>query len=210
MRSQKRKRHSVTRGPQRLKLEVPSPFRWIGRSSAINPALAWTPSRLFGACWPGSAWHRAALAASEPGACRQWLDCRRRAHRGGFEVRPAGDVAQPVYRALVASGKRRDGHGAIRSLARISAWDNSRRSRGNPGRRGAPVTRLFQWEQKQEVYFVVDNRGIGADARSGGGPSAISSRRGGGVCWICRGNGAGRATVALRNWATNLGWSPTR
>src|SRR5207302_1538392 len=23
-------------------------------------------------------------------------------------------------------------------------------------RRGAPVTRLFQWEQKQEVYFVVD------------------------------------------------------
>jgi len=68
-------------------------------------------------------------------------------------------LRSPVYRMLVASQQTPwTGHG--REFERLReyqpgdtyseiAWKAS-------ARRGAPVTRLFQWEQKQEVYFVVD------------------------------------------------------
>ena len=68
-------------------------------------------------------------------------------------------LRSPVYRMLVASQQTPwTGHG--RDFERLReyqpgdtyaeiAWKST-------ARRAAPVTRLFQWEQKQEVYFVVD------------------------------------------------------
>ncbi len=69
-------------------------------------------------------------------------------------------LRSPVYRALVASrqtpwsGRGRD----FERLREYQPGDNySEIAWKSTARRGAPVTRLFQWEQKQEVYFVVDH-----------------------------------------------------
>jgi uncharacterized protein (DUF58 family) len=64
-----------------------------------------------------------------------------------------------VYRALVASRQTPwTGHG--RDFERLREYQPgdtySEIAWKSTARRGAPVTRLFQWEQKQEVYFVVD------------------------------------------------------
>jgi len=66
-------------------------------------------------------------------------------------------LRSPVYRALVASGKRRGPVTArFRALARISAWDNYSEIAWKSTRGGRSCYAAFQWEQKQEVYFVVD------------------------------------------------------
>lgn len=64
-----------------------------------------------------------------------------------------------VYRALVASRQTPwTGHG--RDFERLREYQlgdtYSEIAWKSTARRAAPVTRLFQWEQKQEVYFVVD------------------------------------------------------
>lgn len=68
-------------------------------------------------------------------------------------------LMSPVYRALVASretpwtGQGRD----FERLREYQPGDNyAEIAWKTTARRGAPVTRLFQWEQKQEVYFLVD------------------------------------------------------
>ena len=68
-------------------------------------------------------------------------------------------LRSPVYRALVASQQTPwTGHG--RDFERLREYQPgdtySEIAWKSTARRNAPVTRLFQWEQKQEVYFVLD------------------------------------------------------
>jgi uncharacterized protein (DUF58 family) len=68
-------------------------------------------------------------------------------------------LRSPVYRMLVASRQTPwTGHG--RDFERLREYQPgdtySEIAWRSTARRGAPVTRLFQWEQKQEVYFIVD------------------------------------------------------
>jgi uncharacterized protein (DUF58 family) len=68
-------------------------------------------------------------------------------------------LRSPVYRAMVASRQTLwTGHGRdFERLREYQAGDTySDIAWKSTARRGAPVTRLFQWEQKQELYFVVD------------------------------------------------------
>ena len=68
-------------------------------------------------------------------------------------------LSSPVYRALVASQQSPwTGHGReFERLREYQPGDNySEIAWKSTARRAAPVTRLFQWEQKQEVYFLVD------------------------------------------------------
>lgn len=68
-------------------------------------------------------------------------------------------LRSPIYRALVASQQTPwTGHGRdFERLREYQPGDNySEIAWKTTARRAAPVTRLFQWEQKQEVYFVVD------------------------------------------------------
>ena len=68
-------------------------------------------------------------------------------------------LRSPVYRMLVASQQTPwTGHG--REFERLREYQSgdtySEISWKSTARRATPVTRLFQWEQKQEVYFVID------------------------------------------------------
>jgi uncharacterized protein (DUF58 family) len=68
-------------------------------------------------------------------------------------------LRSPVYRMLVASRQTPwTGHG--RDFERLREYQPgdtySEIGWKSTARRAVPVTRLFQWEQKQEVYFVVD------------------------------------------------------
>jgi uncharacterized protein (DUF58 family) len=91
---------------------------------------------------------------------RRWFDCSEPLRidadikRGRREL-----LRSPIYRAMVASretpwsGRGRD----FERLREYQPGDNfSEIAWKSTARRGAPVTRLFQWEQKQEIYFIVD------------------------------------------------------
>ena len=68
-------------------------------------------------------------------------------------------LRSPIYRTLVASRQTPwTGHGRdFERLREYQAGDMySEIAWKSTARRARPVTRLFQWEQKQEVYFVVD------------------------------------------------------
>jgi uncharacterized protein (DUF58 family) len=91
---------------------------------------------------------------------RRWLDVPVPL-RIDADLRPGRQqiLRSPVYRMLVAA-QQAPWTGQGREFERLReyqpgdtytevAWKST-------ARRGAPVTRLFQWEQKQEVYFVVD------------------------------------------------------
>lgn len=91
---------------------------------------------------------------------RQWFEVPETL-RVEADLRPGRRelLRSPVYRALVASQQTPwTGHG--RDFERVREYqpgDNyAEIAWKSTARRGAPVTRLFQWEQKQEVYFVID------------------------------------------------------
>ena len=91
---------------------------------------------------------------------RQWFDLPEPL-RIDADLRPGRrEILQsPVYRLLVASQQTPwTGHGReFERLREYQPGDNySEIAWKSTARRAAPVTRLFQWEQKQEVYFVVD------------------------------------------------------
>jgi uncharacterized protein (DUF58 family) len=91
-------------------------------------------------------------------------------------------LRSPVYRLLVASQQTPwTGHGRdFERLREYQPGDNySEIAWKSTARRAAPVTRLFQWEQKQEVYFVVDQSRASAlplDPTSASG-SEVSQKR---------------------------------
>jgi uncharacterized protein (DUF58 family) len=76
-------------------------------------------------------------------------------------------LRSPVYRLLVAS-KQTPWTGQGRDFERLRDYqpgDNySEIAWKSTARRGVPVTCLFQWEQKQEIYFVVDQSRASANA----------------------------------------------
>jgi len=95
-------------------------------------------------------------------------------------------LRSPVYRGLVASRQTPwTGHGRdFERLREYQAGDTySEIAWKSTARRGTPVTRLFQWEQKQEVYFVVDQSRLSAlaldpvAAPDNDAPQARSPRR---------------------------------
>ncbi len=95
-------------------------------------------------------------------------------------------LRSPVYRSLVASRQSMwVGHGRdFERLREYQPGDNySEIAWKSTARRSAPVTRLFQWEQKQEVYFVVDQSRASAMAldsviqSNGETPVAAPARR---------------------------------
>jgi uncharacterized protein (DUF58 family) len=91
---------------------------------------------------------------------RQWFDSPAQL-RVDADLRPGrrGILRSPVYRALVAA-RQSPWTGQGREFERMreyQAGDNyAEIAWKSTARRGVPVTRLFQWEQKQEIYFVVD------------------------------------------------------
>jgi uncharacterized protein (DUF58 family) len=150
--------------PQRLKLEQPESVEG-GSTSAIGAHIQlwqWTAeiTLLRRGLWPGPRVGIERQSRFRIWRLRRWFDMPEPL-RIDTNLRPGRQeiLRSPVYRMLVASQQTPwTGHG--REFERLReyqpgdtyseiAWKSS-------ARRGAPVTRLFQWEQKQEVYFVVD------------------------------------------------------
>ena len=153
----------VLGGPQRLKLERPSPADGSASVSQAPMLLwSWTPeiALLRRGLWPGPRVGIERHSRLGIWRLRQWFDfpepvrIEADLRSGRREI-----LRSQVYRALVASRQTPwTGHG--RDFERLREYQPgdtySEIAWKSTARRGAPVTRLFQWEQKQEVYFVVD------------------------------------------------------
>jgi uncharacterized protein (DUF58 family) len=173
--------------PQRLKLGQAdsSKGRATSASVASNHLWPWTPEivLLRRGVWPGPRVGMERRSRIGIWRLRQWFDLPERLRieadlrSGRREV-----LRSPIYRALVASRQTPwTGHG--RDFERLREYQPgdtySEIAWKSTARRGAPITRLFQWEQKQEVYFVVDQSRASALAldRSEGRESAASQTR---------------------------------
>ena len=180
----------VTSAPQLLKLEQSDSVE--GRSTASTADIRlwpWTPevTLLQRGLWPGprvgiERWSRFRIWR-----LRQWFDLSE-SLRIEADLRAGRQtiLRSPVYRALVASQQTPwTGHGRdFERLREYQPGDNyAEIAWKSTARRGLPVTRLFQWEQKQEVYFVVDQSRASAVALEPGAadegdvPQARVSRR---------------------------------
>ena len=177
----------VRGGPQRLKLERPSPADLSASPASRAPVSLWS--------WtPEIALLRRGLWAGPR------VGIERCSHLGMWRLRQWFDLPQPLrIEADLRSGRREILHSQVyRALVapRQTPWtghgrDFERLREYQPGdtyseiawkstaRRSAPVTRLFQWEQKQEVYFVVDQSRTSALAldRSADPESALPQAR---------------------------------
>ena len=154
----------VKREPQRLKLEPLNSAQ--GGSTPADTAhmqfWPWMPEvgLLRRGLWPGPRVGIERRSQLRIWRLRQWFDLPEPLHidadlrSGRREI-----LRSPVYRALVASQQTPwSGHGRdFERLREYQPGDNySEIAWKSTARRAAPITRLFQWEQKQEVYFVVD------------------------------------------------------
>src|SRR5437660_10545344 len=154
----------VNSDPQRLKLERPEPAAGESASASAAPIHLWPWSPEVAlvrrGLWPGP---RVGIERSSHlgiWRLRKWFDSPEQLRidadlrSGRREI-----LRSPVYRKLVASRQTPwTGHGRdFERLREYQPGDNyAEIAWKSTARRGAPVTRLFQWEQKQEVYFVVD------------------------------------------------------
>jgi uncharacterized protein (DUF58 family) len=150
--------------PQRLKLEQPESVAG-GSTSAIGAHIQlwqWTAeiTLLRRGLWPGPRVGIERQSRFRIWRLRRWFDMPEPL-RIDANLRPGRQeiLRSPVYRMLVASQQTPwTGHG--REFERLREYQPgdtySEIAWKSTARRGAPVTRLFQWEQKQEVYFVVD------------------------------------------------------
>jgi uncharacterized protein (DUF58 family) len=153
----------VSGGPQRLKLEPP---KATGGSTAVSPApirlWSWTPEMVLlrRGLWPGPRVGIERRSRLGIWRLRQWFDSptplriEADLRSGRREI-----LRSPVYRTLVPSRQTPwTGHG--RDFERLREYQPgdtySEIAWKSTARRNAPVTRLFQWEQQQEVYFVLD------------------------------------------------------
>ena len=154
----------VRSDPRRLKLEQ-------SKSLAGRPPSASAAHIQFWPCtaeitllrrglWPGPRVGIERQSRLRIWRLRRWFDMPEPL-RIDANLRPGRQeiLRSPVYRMLVAS-QQTPWTGQGREFERLReyqpgdtfaeiAWKST-------ARRGAPVTRVFQWEQKQEVYFVVD------------------------------------------------------
>jgi len=174
--------------PQNLKLEQPEPATEgsIPASTAHIQLWPWTPeiALLRRGLWPGPRVGIERCSRFGIWRLRQWFDSPEQLRieadlrSGRREI-----LRSPVYRALVASRQTPwTGHGRdFERLREYQAGDTySEIAWKSTARRGAPVTRLFQWEQKQEVYFLVDQSRASALALdlSTAGRSDVQQERG--------------------------------
>jgi len=154
----------VESGSQGLKLQQPEPAAGgsTARSSAPVLLWPWTPeiALLRRGLWPGPRVGIERRSGLGIWRLRQWFDSPEQLRieadlrSGRREI-----LRSPVYRKLVASRQTPwTGHGRdFERLREYQAGDTySEIAWKSTARRGLPVTRLFQWEQKQEVYFLVD------------------------------------------------------
>src|SRR5258708_7958335 len=154
----------VQSGTQGLKLEQPEPAAGGSTSASSAPIQLWpwTPeiALLRRGLWPGPRVGIERCSRLGFWRLRQWFDSPEQLRieadlrSGRREI-----LRSPVYRTLVASRQTPwTGHG--RDFERLREYQPgdtySEIAWRSTARRGAPVTRLFQWEQKQEIYFVVD------------------------------------------------------
>jgi uncharacterized protein (DUF58 family) len=156
--------------PQRLKLEQAESVAG-GSTSASVPHIQlwpWTAeiTLLRRGLWPGPRVGIERQSRFRIWRLLRWFDMPE-CLRIDANLRPGRQeiLRSPVYRMLVASQQTPwTGHG--REFERLREYQPgdtySEIAWKSTARRGAPVTRLFQWEQKQEVYFVVDQSRISA------------------------------------------------
>jgi uncharacterized protein (DUF58 family) len=154
----------VKSDPERLKLVQPEPVAAGLNSASAAPMQFWPWTAeitlLRRGLWPGP---RVGIEGQSPfriWRLRRWFDMPEPL-RIDANLRPGRQeiLCSPVYRMLLASQQTPwTGHG--REFERLREYQPgdtySEIAWRSTARRGAPVTRLFQWEQKQEVYFVVD------------------------------------------------------
>ncbi|HYU21547.1 MAG TPA: DUF58 domain-containing protein [Candidatus Dormibacteraeota bacterium] len=181
----------VQSGTQGLKLEQPEPAAGGSTSASSAPIQLWpwTPeiALLRRGLWPGPRVGIERCSRLGFWRLRQWFDSPEQLRieadlrSGRREI-----LRSPVYRTLVASRQTPwTGHGRdFERLREYQAGDTySEIAWKSTARRGAPVTRLFQWEQKQEVYFVVDQSRASAvaldpaTATESNAPQARAQRR---------------------------------
>lgn len=151
----------VASEPQQLKLEQSNPAQ-EGTTPAGIQLWPWMPeiALLQRGLWPGPRVGIERQSYLRIWRLRQWFDLpeplqiEADLRYGRREI-----LRSPVYRSLVASQQTPwAGHGReFERLREYQPGDNySEIAWKSTARRGGPVTRLFQWEQKQEIYFVVD------------------------------------------------------
>jgi uncharacterized protein (DUF58 family) len=149
---------------QRLKLEHTDSVAdgSTPESAARSQLWPWTAeiSLLRRGLWPGPRVGIERQSRARIWRLRLWFDVPARL-RIDANLRPGRQeiLRSQVYRMLVASQQTPwSGHG--RDFERLREYQPgdtySEIAWKSTARRGVPVTRLFQWEQRQEVYFVVD------------------------------------------------------
>ena len=152
----------VKSDPQRLRLAPPDSA--VGEPTPTSHLQLWPWTAeialLRRGLWPGPRIGIERQSLFRLWRLRRWFDVPV-ALRIEANLRPGRReiLRSPVYRMLVASRQTPwTGHG--RDFERLREYQPgdtfSEIAWKSTARRAAPVTRLFQWEQKQEVYFVVD------------------------------------------------------
>lgn len=152
---------------QRLRLE-PEQFPLAPADKEQVQLWPWTPeiTLLRRGTWPGP---RIGIERRSPFGIwylRRWFDLPALI-RIDADLRPGRReiLRSPIYRAMMASRETPwTGHGRdFERLREYQSGDNyAEIAWKSTARRGVPVTRVFQWEQKQEVYFVVDQSRLSA------------------------------------------------
>jgi len=149
---------------QRLKLQHPDATAGGSTPESATPIQLWPWTAeitlLRRGLWPGPRVGIERRSRFGIWRLRRWFDVPAPL-RIEANLRPGRQeiLRSQVYRMLVASQQTPwAGHG--RDFERLREYQPgdtySEVAWKSTARRGAPVTRLFQWEQKQEVYFVVD------------------------------------------------------
>jgi uncharacterized protein (DUF58 family) len=172
---------------QHLKLELPDSAAGVSNSPVITDIQLWPWTAeinlLRRGQWPGPRVGTERQSRFRIWRLRQWFDVPEplridaNLRSGRHEI-----LRSPIYRMLVAAQQTPwTGHG--REFERLREYQPgdtySEVAWKSTARRGAPVTRLFQWEQKQEVYFVVDQSrasGLALHGRTHSGSAAPKTR----------------------------------
>jgi uncharacterized protein (DUF58 family) len=150
--------------PQRLKLEQPELVAGGSTFASVAHIQLWPWTAeitlLRRGLWPGPRVGIERRSRCRIWRLRRWFDMPEPL-RIDADLRPGRQeiLRSPVYRMLVASQQTPwTGHG--REFERLREYQSgdtySEIAWKSTARRRAPITRLFQWEQRQEVYFVVD------------------------------------------------------
>ena len=154
----------VKSDPQRLKLEQPASAAGGPTPETATQIQLWPWAAeialLRRGLWPGPQVGIERQSLFRIWRLRRWFDMPEPL-RIDANLRPGRQeiLRSPIYRMLVASQQTPwTGHG--REFERLREYQPgdtySEIAWKSTARRGVPVTRLFQWEHKQEVYFVVD------------------------------------------------------